>query len=132
MSGPARAGAMLYAKRVDHLAAIYQRLLGMRLMHCTDELTVIESPDFQLVVHAMPPHISSTVSITMPPMQRDSAVRLFFTVSSLANARTVAARLGGEVFHETWDGPGFRVSNACDPEGNVFQLREPAAVQATA
>jgi predicted enzyme related to lactoylglutathione lyase len=34
---------------------------------------------------------------------------------------------GGEVFTEPWEGPGFRVCNACDPEGNIFQVRESAS-----
>jgi len=30
------------------------------------------------------------------------------------------------VFSEQWQGPGFVVCNAMDPEGNVFQVREQA------
>ena len=52
--------------------------------------------------------------------------RLFFTVPSIAAARSVAAALGGEVFTEQWKGPGFTVCNAMDPEGNIFQVREAA------
>jgi hypothetical protein len=28
------------------------------------------------------------------------------------------------VFEEEWDGPGFCVRNAHDPEGNILQRRE--------
>ena len=32
---------------------------------------------------------------------------------------------GGQLWEQSWLGPGFRVCNAMDPEGNLFQLREP-------
>ena len=35
--------------------------------------------------------------------------------------------LGGQLFDERWQGPGFVVCNAMDPEGNVFQVRETTA-----
>jgi predicted enzyme related to lactoylglutathione lyase len=53
-------------------------------------------------------------------------LKFFFTVPSLEGARDTASALGGEVFSENWRGPGFIVCNAMDPEGNVFQVREPA------
>ncbi len=125
MPGPARAGALVYAKDVERLAAFYETLLSMVRIHAAAELIVLESPDFQLVVHAMPPDRASEVVVTSPPVLREqTAVKLFFTVSSLQDAGAIAAGLGGEVLSGLWYGPGFRVCNACDPEGNVFQLRE--------
>lgn len=124
MSGPARAGAFLYAKDPERLASFYETLLPMSRAHVAPDLIVLQSPDIQLVVHAMPPEIASTVVIQSPPERRQSALKLFFTVASIAEARSTAARLGGEVFLEQWNGPGFRVCNACDPEGNIFQVRE--------
>ena len=127
MPGPARAGAFLYAKNLERLAAFYETLLPMVRRHVAQELIVLESPDFQLVVHAIPPHIASTVVIKSPPERREqTAVKLCFTVESIGNARSAAAALAGEVFPEQWQGPGFRACNACDPEGNVFQVRESA------
>jgi predicted enzyme related to lactoylglutathione lyase len=127
MPGPARAGAVLYAKNVELLAAFYETILSMSRIHASAELMVLESSDFQLIVHAMPPDIASTIVIKSPPVRREqTAVKLFFTVSSLSEARATAARLGGEVFFEQWQGPGFLVCNACDPEGNIFQVRESA------
>jgi predicted enzyme related to lactoylglutathione lyase len=127
MPGPARAGAVLYAKNVELLVAFYETILSMSRIHASAELMVLESPDFQLIVHAMPPDIASTIVIQSPPVRREqTALKLFFTVSSLSEARSTAARLGGEVFLEQWQGPGFLVCNACDPEGNIFQVRESA------
>lgn len=128
MSGPASAGLFIYAKDVSRLAGFYESLLGMSRAHATAELVVLRSADIQLIVHAIPAAIAASVSIATPPLKReDAALKFFFTVPSLAEAAAKAPALGGEVLPEQWQGPGFRVCNAVDPEGNIFQLRERAA-----
>ena len=127
MSGPARSGLFLYAKDLGRLARFYESLLGLSRRMGSDELVVLEGQGVQLIVHAIPPHIASTITISTPPQRReDTALKFFFTVPSIAVATTTAAALGGEVLQEVWQGPGFRVCNACDPEGNIFQVRESA------
>jgi predicted enzyme related to lactoylglutathione lyase len=125
MSGPARAGLFLYAKDLQRLAGFYEAVLGMSQAHASEDIVVLNSPDIQLIVHAIPPAIAETITITIPPERReDSAMKFFFTVPSIATAAAIAANLGGEVFPEQWSGRGFHVRNAVDPEGNVFQVRE--------
>jgi predicted enzyme related to lactoylglutathione lyase len=125
MPGPARAGALVYAKDLQRMSVFYQRLLPMTRLAADDEHHVLESPDLQLVVHAIPPHIAATFAIAVPPERREEqAIKLFFTVDSLARAAAVARSLGGELFDGGWSGPGFTARNGMDPEGNVFQLRE--------
>ncbi len=125
MSGPAREGVFVYAKDPQRLAAFYASLLGLRPVHGDAELAVLDGTSIQLIVHAIPPAIAASIRITSPPKRReDTALKFFFTVPSLADARERAPALGGEVLAEVWNGPGFRVCNAVDPEGNVFQVRE--------
>ncbi len=125
MPAPARAGLFIYAKDTNRLARFYEAIASMRRVTETSELIVLASPDIQLIVHAMPPHIANDVVISEPPERReDTALKFFFTVPSLDASRDQAAALGGEVGRENWRGPGFIVCNAVDPEGNVFQLRE--------
>lgn len=125
MAGPAREGVFVYAKDLERLAAFYVSLLGLRRAHGDAEFVVLDGTSIQLIVHAMPPAIAASIRITSPPVRReDTALKFFFTVPSLADARERAAALGGEVLAEVWSGPGFRVCNAMDPEGNVFQVRE--------
>jgi predicted enzyme related to lactoylglutathione lyase len=125
MPGPARAGALIYAKNLEQVSSFYQQVLNMVLLMADAEHHVIESPDFQIIIHAIPPHIATTFDIASPPEAReDTAIKLFFTVESLATAAQTAAQLGGQLMESEWIGPGFRVRNALDPEGNVFQLRE--------
>ena len=127
MPGPARAGLFIYAKDLARLAGFYETVLGMSRLHGSEELVVLETDDIQLVVHAMPPHVASKITITSPPQWRENiALKFFYTVPSIAAARSSAAALGGAVFEAQWQGPGFRVCNAGDPEGNIFQVREVA------
>lgn len=125
MTTPARTGALIYAKDLPRLSAFYQELLGMTVRHADGDHHVLASSDTQLIVHAIPPAIAATFEITTPPALRDdAAIKPFFTVQSLTAARSRARALGGDVFEEEWEGPGFRVRNAHDPEGNILQLRE--------
>ena len=127
MPGPARAGALIYAKDVEQLSHFYRTLLSMQLLSADAERHVIESADIQLVIHAVPPDVAATMEIATPPVPREEqAVKLFFTVPSLAGAASVAASLGGSLFGPEYAGPGFTVRSGCDPEGNVLQVRENA------
>ena len=124
MPGPARAGLFVYALDLPRVAAFYEAIGGMRRLHQTAELCVLESPDIQLLVHAIPEAHARGVVISRPPQRREQqALKFFFTVPDLGQATVQAAALGGEVFPERWPGPGFVVANAMDPEGNVCQLR---------
>jgi len=51
-------------------------------------------------------------------------------VDSLAAARARVAMLGGRLdpADREWSARGFRACDGVDPEGNVFQLREPAGL----
>lgn len=125
MSAPALAGVFIYAKDLPRLAAFYAAVLGMRQVHADDDIAVLASPDLQLLVHRIPAHIAADIRIETPPVRReDCAIKFFATVPSLADAGTTAASHGGQLFDERWQGPGFVVCNAMDPEGNVFQVRE--------
>ncbi len=125
MSGPAQSGLLIYAKHLEPLAHFYELLLGMTRIHSAADLVVLQSPQIQLVVHAIPPQIAETISIASPPQRREETpLKFFFTLPSLATAAAQAQTLGGEVFPEQWQGSSFLVRNACDPEGNIFQLRE--------
>lgn len=129
MPGPSRAGVLIYAVRPEALSRFYEQLLDMRVLASDAEHRVLESNDVQVIVHAIPPQYAEGIVVSTPPTPRtDQAIKPFFTVPSLASAEALSAQLGGLVYGPTWEGPGFRVRNACDPEGNIIQLREPTGV----
>jgi predicted enzyme related to lactoylglutathione lyase len=127
MPGPASAGLFIYAKEIATLVSFYEAVLGADTRRRTDHMAVLQAPDIQLVIHQMPADPGSRIEISKPPQRRDSALKFFFTVPSLAEACVVAKRFGGGVDSEEWEGPGFVVRNGYDPEGNVFHIREKVA-----
>ncbi|WP_421214460.1 glyoxalase/bleomycin resistance/dioxygenase family protein [Aeromonas jandaei] len=130
MPGPARAGALIYAREPGLLSHFYRILLQMEIRSQSEQLIVLENGDIQLLVHAIPePYIGQVVVTTPPALREQGAIKLFFTVPSLAWAEAKAADLGGGLLPQQWSGPGFVVRNAFDPEGNILQLREFLSVQ---
>jgi hypothetical protein len=58
MSGSARAGLFVYAKDPERVSKFYESVAGMSRVHISDELTILESPDIQLLVHKIPGQIA--------------------------------------------------------------------------
>lgn len=128
MSGPARTGVLIYAKNVLSVSAFYEQILGAKVLREDDEHRVLQAPDVQLIIHAIPEPYGSSIAIQVPPVAReDQAIKPFFTVESLATAERVAEQCGGRVWGPVWRGPGLQVRNVCDPEGNIVHLRERVA-----
>ena len=91
MPGPARAGALIYARDPGLLSHFYRTLLQMEIRSQSDELIVQENADIQLLLHAIPAPYAEQVVITTPPQLREQgAIKLFFTVPSLAWAEAKA------------------------------------------
>jgi predicted enzyme related to lactoylglutathione lyase len=128
VAAPATSGVLIYAKDVERLATFYELVLAMSREYDSPELVVLESKETQLVLHAIPAEITASISITAPPARREqSALKPFFAVESISAARTTAAQFGGEVFGQQFTARGFDACDACDPEGNIFQVREDAS-----
>ncbi len=127
MSHSPPAGAVLYAKDADRVAAFYVAAVGFRPVDRDDEHVRLETPAFQLVVLRIPEETAATIAIADPPVRRaDAAIKLVFVVPSLDAVRADAAEWGGEfnAVEQEWTFNGQRVCDGLDPEGNVFQCRE--------
>jgi predicted enzyme related to lactoylglutathione lyase len=125
MKGPARAGAVIFAKDLARVTEFYCQVMGMARQMQDAEHAVIASADLQLVVHAIPEAIAADLVImSPPPLRTQAAIKLFFTVPSLEQAAAEAQALGGALHGYRWNGPGFVACDGHDCEGNVFQLRE--------
>ncbi len=131
MTAAIASGTLIYAKDLARLASFYRQLLSMSEVHATEELVVLRSlagclPNGDLIVHQIPAHIAETIVVASPPeLREDTAIKPFFAVASFAEAHARATSLGGALFGPRYEGPGFRLTNAYDPEGNIIQLREP-------
>jgi predicted enzyme related to lactoylglutathione lyase len=129
MSHEPHAGAVVFAKDLHRVAKFYEEILPMVVSHAEDDHIVLESPGSQLVVLAIPEQIAASIEISTPPARRtETPIKLFFYVTSIAEARAKAASLGGELNPRKgeWQARGFRACDGHDPEGNVVQFRESA------
>lgn len=125
MRQPAASGVLIFASQLNRMSVFYQRVLGLREVHADAVHRVLASADTQLLLHALPPNVAAQVQVASPPEPRETqAIKPFFTVPSLAAAEREVEACGGRVHGPVWPGPGLRVRNVCDPEGNVLHLRE--------
>jgi predicted enzyme related to lactoylglutathione lyase len=123
-------GAVLFAKDVASMAKFYEALLNMSVNLRQDDLVVLETMTFQLVIHGIPKVIADTFTITVPPQLREEVpAKLIFPVASLTSVRENVVRLGGGMFgkNREFERNGFRACDGYDPEGNVVQFREAVA-----
>lgn len=120
------AAAVVFVDDVPRLTEFYRVLAGMSLLNADHQHSVLEIPGLQLTIHAIRPSRTGPSSY---PTRQDAHVKLCLPVESIARARSAARELGGEVWPSAkeWDAVdrGFRACDGRDPEGNVFQARQP-------
>jgi catechol 2,3-dioxygenase-like lactoylglutathione lyase family enzyme len=80
-----RTGAVLFANKLDRVAAFYCRVLGLDEASRDGDHILLESPGFQLVVHRIPEHAATASEFSGLPARRASAAfKPVFFVQSLA------------------------------------------------
>lgn len=124
------AGVVLYAADMERVAAFYALLLGARVTARDEEYVLLKSSALELVVRQISPGVAERIRLTVPPARReDSAAKLVFFVAGLEPIRAAIAAHGGALdpAPKPWLFRGRQVWDALDPEGNVIQLRVPAA-----
>ena len=127
MQSTPKPGAVVFAKDLERVARFYEQLLALSVTHAEHDHVILESSSFQLIVHAIPQHNASSITISVPPeVREETPIKLLFPVSSIAEARAAASALGGQVgpSQREWQAGGIRACDGYDPEGNVFQLRQ--------
>ena len=125
MPNTIKPGAVIFTGDQKRLAKFYEAMTGLAVRFTDDNITVLGSPTFELVIHSL----SGEPPVSSPPCVReDSYIKPFFPVISLSEARERAAALGGQLRpqSEEWTARGFRACEAIDPDGNVIQFREDA------
>lgn len=126
MATNVRPGAVIFTGDHKRLAKFYEATTGLAMRFTDENITVLGSETFELVIHSL----SGEPVVTEPPLPRkDSYIKPFFPVTSLSAARERATAFGGELRpqSEEWTARGFRACEAIDPDGNVIQFREDSA-----
>ena len=114
-------------KDMTRVAAFYENVAGMSIYKKDKDHIVLEAGAFQLVVLQMPERLAKTITIESPPARRTNGViKPLFYVENIAHAREVAVKYGGALngAGREWRFDGATVCDGCDPEGNVYQLRQ--------
>ena len=127
MSYESRTGAVLFARRLDHVATFYSRVLGLSEANRDADHILLESPGFQLVVHRISDDSVTPIKTAEPPTPKlRAALKPVFFVHSLAGVRMIVSAHDGsmEPRDKEWSFNGVAVCDAIDPEGNVIQFRE--------
>lgn len=122
---------VLFVANVQRVATFYEAVAQMRRLTEDDAHVVLAIDGFQLVIHRMYGVADGESDGTGAPVVReDSYTKLCLPVASLHDARATAKAHGGALKPATheWEARGFRACDGHDPEGNVIQLRERAAV----
>jgi predicted enzyme related to lactoylglutathione lyase len=125
MSTIAPTGFVIYALELHTVSRFYARLLLAKITEADAKHQVLAWDDGQLVIHAIPAEFAKGIRIDNPPVPRqEQAIKPWFKVNHLLDARWTTEFCGGKVCGEVWLGPGYKALDVCDPEGNVLQLRE--------
>ena len=130
MSRLPKPSAVLFVANVPNMTAFYRTLASMALLHDAAGHAILEIDGFQLVIHALRGAPDAAAApVGKVPAREDTYIKLCFPVESIAAARSRAAALGGTIqpASSEWEARGFRACDGCDPEGNVFQVRQTAA-----
>lgn len=125
MTTHARPGTVIFTGDKERLVRFYEALTGLQVRASDENVTVLASDEFELVIHALAGEPQGKAS-----RPRDDAhIKPFFPVRSLTEARMRAAALEGQLspVSEEWEARGFRACEAIDPDGNHIQCRESAS-----
>ena len=131
MSTPITAGAVVFAKDVVRVSRFYARVAGLEAVHEVADHVVLEAEGYELVEVALPAAIAERIVIQTPPERRENtALKLVFWVDSLVDARAAARDAGGALNppEKEWNFQDTVACDGCDPEGNMIQLRQAAAM----
>jgi catechol 2,3-dioxygenase-like lactoylglutathione lyase family enzyme len=120
--------AVVYARDLEGMVQFYAAL-GLKVEEAQrGDYAVLTGPELELSIVQIPPPIASQIEISSPPQARErTPIKLAFVVSSIDAALEATRPLGGRIKDgaKRWQFRGHAIQDAVDPEGNIYQLREP-------
>lgn len=120
--------AVMYVKDLGRMIEFYTAL-GLTLEGAqSGDFAVLTGPHCELSLVQVPKDIAARIAITSPPQPRETTpIKLVFVVASIERVLERTRVLGGNITDGSsrWHFRGHAIQGAIDPEGNVYQLREP-------
>jgi catechol 2,3-dioxygenase-like lactoylglutathione lyase family enzyme len=117
---------ILFAKDIKRMAEFYHEALGLPLLSDPNDSGWVDLDvgGARLSLHAIPPRIARTISVTTPPRAREETpFKLVFEVEDVAQTRRQLSQRGATMFEPRPSASGpMGTCEGLDPEGNVFQL----------
>jgi predicted enzyme related to lactoylglutathione lyase len=122
------AALVVFSVDVRRLAAFYEAVLGAdATSESAGDIRIVNDRE-EVVIHSIPEKIATTITVRVPPTAReDTPIKPIFDVASLETALDHVRAKGGVVLDRTFTLDGLTRHDVLDPEGNVVQLRSPAA-----
>lgn len=108
------------------MTEFYHEVLGLPVLSDPRDSSWVELDvgGGRLSLHALPPRIARTISVTSPPRAREETpFKLVFEVDDVAQVRRHLSQRGATMFEPRASNSGpMGTCEGLDPEGNVFQL----------
>ena len=127
---PAPVQVVVYAKDVERLASFYQCALALAIAEQARTFVVLHGQGFEVAIVAMPEAAAAAIDLPSPPVPlEDTPIKPSFLVPSIEARRGAVTGAGGTLMppEAAWTWRGQVHLDGVDPEGNVFQLRQPQA-----
>lgn len=120
--------AVLYVRDLGRMVEFYSAL-GLTVDEAQiGDYAVLTESQCELVIVQVPKDRTERIEITTPPQAREETpIKLVFVVPSIDYTLHKTGALGGRMKDgsKRWHFRGHAIQDAIDPEGNVYQLREP-------
>ena len=126
-TSPIHQGLVVFAKNKQRVSAFYRETLGLAVLEQAAGHDLLQGAGIEVVVHSIPRKQAATITISQPPLLRESqAMKPTFVVDSLERVRAAAEATGGGLkpLAGAWHIRGATVLDGHDPEGNVVQFKQ--------
>ncbi len=129
--GKIKQGVVLFARDVSKVAEFYRQVLGVTVLEDERSHVLLGGPGIEIVIHALPASVAARINIEDPPkLRQETPIKPAFPVADLEVVRAAAIRTGGGLkpLSGAWQIRGAVVLDGWDPEGNIVQFKQGAAV----
>jgi len=100
---------IVFAKNVASLAKFYEKKLGLRVLERSDDFVDFDAGACRLALHRA-------------AKSRPNRTKVCFYAKDVSSTRARLIRRGVPMGKDPGPGPGLKLCDARDPEGNLIQL----------